>query len=192
MRRNLLVNRNPRETPVLVIAVPGHGEDKHNTSYSAIELVGTERKGGDISITICSNYPSDWYENGNFLSFVHAINTTIDGLPGRVWVAKHGQYQCSFARCMPAPEPAYYNEVKGLYRLDDRNNDATGTVELDAWVDNATLPHVMQLVKTLHITESIAHTIYSKEAVPTGAYGGYTHEPIYVDIDVPHTTYTSE
>ena len=75
------------------------------------------------------------------------------------------------------------------YRLDDRKNGISGLVGIYGKTDNETFLKMMNLVKTIHVTETVSQTTYSKGSIPTGAYTQYTHEAIMVDGEVPHITY---
>jgi hypothetical protein len=64
----------------------------------------------------------------------------------------------------------YTATVYAEYRLEHRGTGITGVVEITGNSDNATLPFVMNLIRTIHVTKTVI--------------SGYTREPVYVT--VPH------
>jgi hypothetical protein len=110
-----------------------------------------------------------WYINAN-----GTHSTTIDNIQG--WIQTSYAQPRWITDKIKHPEwndlPINYTAtVRAEYRLEHRGNGATGVVEITGTSDNATLPYVMNLIKTIHVTETITT---------------YTEEPVYAR--VPHYT----
>lgn len=121
-------------------------------------------------------------ENGKppFINVKDARPINIDNLPG--WILQrttHYAVEPDGTLSFGHDENGYTysgTSIDADYRLEPRGTGATGDVLISGISDNATVPYVMNLIRTLHVTERIIHATYTKE-------------PVYATF--PHNTYTT-